>query len=157
MNRLMILLLLLALMYALYKYQEQSNTGEEPAKLQKKSGSPEKDVGSKMTGLSKQQLYRSGPNKNGTGSISQKQQPNMPKKQPDNNKQRSSKPDLIDNDSLDNVSVNNISQYSIGSLDDAKSIDGYKQDSMLKSVDSDGSASFFNDEQSKASDFFFQG
>lgn len=117
-NRFLILLLLLALLYALYRYQQQLTENESPT----------------------------------TGKVEVTQQAN-------NQKQRPGR-ELIDMDSIENISLNNVSQISLGSLDDDCSV-GYKQDSALDSIDSEGSFSLLDDnsrgsKESLDTNFFFR-
>lgn len=106
-NRFLIFILLLALIYSLYRYKQ--NTNNNSASL---DNSNNKDSIKKLTFKpDKKEPIKLGKNKNNSLSASNKNKNN-------NNNNNQIKQNLIDEDSLDLVLTENVSHYSIGSMGD---------------------------------------
>lgn len=131
-NRIVIFFMLIALLYALYTYQQQILSVASPKTTKNKKPNGKQ-------------------NKNKSNSTS--------KKKGKNSKDKSGlKVNKLpkDNESIDKISLDGLSQMSLGSLEDLQTVDeqGYKQDSVLESLDDNNSLGSLLDDQSN--DFFFR-
>ena len=152
-NRAVIFLMLLALLYALYTYQQQILNVASIDRLISSGQTDSKKANKKKA--------RKPDKKNNLKACSTpaKKKKIAVNKIPQNLKNtRLEIKDFLpkDNESVDKVSLGGISQMSLGSLEDLQTMDdvGYKQDSILESLESRNSLGSLLDDQSN--DFFFQ-
>lgn len=131
-NRFLIFVLLLALLYALYMYQQQINTKES---VKQKPVQNNQSTGQQLALLTHQ---------------------------PKSILKQTNHTNLIDDDSINNISIDNVSQLSIGSYDDhsvlsggSSNMDFLDDNSVDSSEESEESEESDNFRKNKKSELFF--
>lgn len=151
-NRIMIFFLLLALLYALYRYQQQINDDGYNSDDNTKRGYGANYVKAQHNTMLRGKSNNSTTQNKKTGNRSDRSDRSNRSDHIDRNNRDNI--ELIDDDSIGNISIDNVSQISLGSYGDMKSAHGgnnYKQDSIFDSLDSKDTVGLLLDNESAMS------